>query len=69
MRLLGIVVGEGYIRVASTAPEPSAVNHWRTHHRKEGYKHYHRTQLFGHNDANIKDMVNPRSWMVECKLM
>ena len=38
--------GEGYIRIGGTTREPSAVNHWRTHHRKEegGYeawtKHY-----------------------------
>ena len=32
--------GEGYIRVGGTTREPSAVNHWRTHHRKEegGYE-------------------------------
>ena len=36
----GIVGGEGYIRVlAATAPEPSVVNHWSTHHRKEGRIH------------------------------
>ena len=27
--------GEGYIRIGGTTREPSAVNHWRTHHRKE----------------------------------
>ena len=38
--------GEGYIRIGGTTREPSAVNHWRTHHRKEeggyeaGTKHY-----------------------------
>ena len=38
--------GEGYIRIGGTTREPSAVNHRRTHHRKEeggyeaGTKHY-----------------------------
>ena len=79
--LIGIFVGEGYIRVvAATAPEPSAVNHWSTHHRKEGriqqrgdtqyYLGLAHTDTVGltHN-ANIGYGESPTSWMVEWKLM
>ena len=73
--VFGIVGGEGYIRVlASTAPEPSVVNHWSTHHRKEGRIHERgwyavlSTQLVWHNankgygESYITDGWSSANW-------